>query len=149
MESRLGRDFGGVRVHSGAPAAAATQAVGAKAFTVGNDMFFGAGRYRPETDGGKRLLAHELVHTVQQGGGSARARPARLQRAKKEKTAPASDAKTLIDEKGTIPKDSQKPTDRVFNGKSKGSIEVPKPEDKQTKKGKITLPNAAASEGAR
>ena len=38
-------------------------------------MFFGAGRYRPETDGGKRLLAHELVHTVQQGGGSARARP--------------------------------------------------------------------------
>jgi len=80
MEPRLGRDLGHVRVHDGAPAAEASRAVGAKAFTVGNDVFFGAGRYRPETGEGRRLIAHELVHTVQQGGGSSLARPARLQR---------------------------------------------------------------------
>jgi hypothetical protein len=139
MESRLGRDFGGVRVHSGAPAAAAAQAVGAKAFTVGNDVFFGAGRYRPETDGGKRLLAHELVHTVQQGGGSARARPARLQRATKKALA-TSKAESETNKKSAIAKDTEKPDDRVFEHKQKGRIEATPPEENTKKKGRITLP---------
>jgi hypothetical protein len=134
MESRLGRDFGGARVHSGAPAAAAAQAVGAKAFTVGHDVFFGAGRYRPGTNGGNRLLAHELVHTVQQGGGSSRARPARLQRATKGKTEPPTDQNSTI-AKGTPKTDDGK----VFDpGDSKlGRIEAKR---SNGKKGTLFLP---------
>lgn len=66
MESRFGYDFGGVRVHAGSGAADATRAVGARAFTVGQDLVFGAGEYAPATVTGRKLLAHELAHVVQQ-----------------------------------------------------------------------------------
>lgn len=67
MESRLGHDFGHVRIHRDATAAAGARALGAHAFTVGQDVAFAAGRYDPASPGGRRLLAHELVHTLQQG----------------------------------------------------------------------------------
>ena len=68
MESRLGGDFSGVRVHTGDHASQLSCSINAKAFTLGSDIFFGAGEYRPETHSGKRLLAHELTH-VRQGCG--------------------------------------------------------------------------------
>jgi hypothetical protein len=67
MESRFGRDFSQVRVHSDAAAVAAANAVNAKAFTVRNAIVFGAGQYSPAFSEGRRLLAHELTHVVQQG----------------------------------------------------------------------------------
>ncbi|MGD1875877.1 MAG: DUF4157 domain-containing protein [Kiloniellaceae bacterium] len=78
IEPGLGHDLSGVRVHDGVAAANAAKAVKARAFTLGNDIFFGAGRYRPESTSGRRLIAHEAVHTLQQSGGSVRAQ--RLQR---------------------------------------------------------------------
>jgi hypothetical protein len=71
MEPRFGHDFSKVRVHTDAKAAESARAVNALAYTVGRDVAFGAGRYAPGTLGGNRLLAHELVHVVQQdqGGG--------------------------------------------------------------------------------
>lgn len=68
MESRLGHDLSRVRVHTGPRADASTRAVRAHAYTVGPDVVFAGGRYRPETTIGRRLLAHELAHTVQQSG---------------------------------------------------------------------------------
>ncbi|MEM9332138.1 MAG: DUF4157 domain-containing protein [Pseudomonadota bacterium] len=68
MEHGLGTQLGDVRLHQGAKAAKAARDVGARAFTVGRDVFFGAGQYQPATIGGQRLLAHELVHTEQQRG---------------------------------------------------------------------------------
>ncbi len=67
MERRLGHDFGDVRVHADAQAAAAARPLDADAFTSGADIVFGAGRYRPGAEDGRRLIAHELVHTLQQG----------------------------------------------------------------------------------
>jgi hypothetical protein len=63
----LGYDFRDVRVHADARAAASAQAIGALAYTVGNDIAFDTGRYAPNTREGKSLLAHELAHVVQQG----------------------------------------------------------------------------------
>src|SRR5271165_2676032 len=83
MEQRLGSDLSGVRVHHDARAAESARAVGARAFAVGQDVVFGAGQYAPATTGGRRLLAHELAHTIQQsGGGLSRltAAPVMLQR---------------------------------------------------------------------
>ncbi len=68
MEQRFGHDFGTVRVHSNARAAASADAVRARAYTVGSDVVFAAGQYQPETGEGRRLLAHELTHVVQQSG---------------------------------------------------------------------------------
>jgi hypothetical protein len=68
METRLGHDFGHLRVHTDARAAESAQALGAAAYAVGRDVVFAAGRYDPGSDAGRRLLAHELVHTMQQGG---------------------------------------------------------------------------------
>lgn len=67
MEPRFGQDFSHVRVHTGSRAAESASAVQAKAYTVGQDVVFGAGEYAPGTETGKKLLGHELAHTVQQG----------------------------------------------------------------------------------
>ena len=67
FESRFGHDFQGVRVHTDARASAATAALGARAFTVGDHVFFGAGEYQPTSTQGSWLIAHELAHVVQQG----------------------------------------------------------------------------------
>lgn len=71
MEPRFGADLGRVRVQDDGLAGQASLAVGAKAFTVGNQMVFAPGEYRPYADEGRRLLAHELAHTQQQAGPAA------------------------------------------------------------------------------
>lgn len=66
MEPRFGQDFSGVRVHTDARAAESARAVNALAYTVGNNIIFGSGQMQPESAEGRRLLAHELTHTLQQ-----------------------------------------------------------------------------------
>ena len=78
FEARLGADLGAVRVHEGPVASSAARALDAEAFTVGEDVTFAAGRYRPETEAGRTLLAHELAHVVQQQRGRASRRPQRV-----------------------------------------------------------------------
>jgi hypothetical protein len=69
MESAFGTDFGGVRVHTDSSADSLNQALSARAFTTGQDIFFRQGEYSPGSSSGKELLAHELTHVVQQTGG--------------------------------------------------------------------------------
>jgi len=66
MEQRFGHDFSGVRLHTGEAAEQSAQDVNAQAYTVGQDIVFGAGRFAPAVHEGRRLLAHELTHVVQQ-----------------------------------------------------------------------------------
>lgn len=66
MEERFAHDFSDVRIHHDAQAAESALAVEARAYTVGNDIVFGAGEHSPTTESGRHLLAHELAHTVQQ-----------------------------------------------------------------------------------
>lgn len=75
FEPRFGYDFSQVRVHTGGKAARTARALKAQAFTVGKDVIFGSGQYAPGGTAGKKLLAHELTHVVQQGG-----RPAQVAR---------------------------------------------------------------------
>ena len=66
FEPRFGADFSGVRLHNNSNANYLARSINARAFTIGKDMVFGKGQYSPETSGGKKLLAHELTHVVQQ-----------------------------------------------------------------------------------
>lgn len=66
----LGADVSGVRMHTGGESAQAAASLSANAYTVGQDVHFGAGKYQPGTDDGDRLIAHEVAHTVQQRGAS-------------------------------------------------------------------------------
>ena len=66
MEQRFGYDFSQVRVHPGRGREQSARDVNANAYTVGHDIVFGAGRFAPETHEGRRLIAHELTHVVQQ-----------------------------------------------------------------------------------
>lgn len=68
FESKLGHDFGNIRVHSNPEAAESAKSIEADAYTVGDDIVFAQNRFRPGTLSGNSLLAHELVHTVQQRG---------------------------------------------------------------------------------
>jgi hypothetical protein len=80
FEPRFSHDFSQVRVHADATAAESAGAVNALAYTLGSDIVFDGGQYAPDTESGRKLLAHELAHTIQQsaaGVGSV----ARLQRA--------------------------------------------------------------------
>lgn len=72
FEPRLGSEFSRVRIHTDGPAAESAKSVNALAYTVGRDVVFGAGRYTPATDEGKGLLAHELVHVIQNEGDALR-----------------------------------------------------------------------------
>ncbi|MQX37344.1 eCIS core domain-containing protein, partial [Roseospira navarrensis] len=69
FEPRFGRDFGSVRVHTGPKAHALASAVRARAFTVGPHIVFGPGQFQPGGEAGRRLIAHELTHVLQQKGG--------------------------------------------------------------------------------
>jgi hypothetical protein len=69
MEPRFGYDFSAVRVHSGAVAEQSARDVNARAYTVGHNIVFGPNRLTPETHEGRKLIAHELTHVVQQAGG--------------------------------------------------------------------------------
>jgi hypothetical protein len=81
IEPRFGHDFSKIRVHADGQAARSASAVNALAYASGRHLVFGAGQYAPMTAPGRRLLAHELTHTIQQGaGGHAPATAATLQR---------------------------------------------------------------------
>jgi hypothetical protein len=87
FESRLGVDLGTVRVHDHPHAAASAQELAARAYTVGSDIVFAAGRYQPATTAGRELLAHELAHVFQQEH-----RPHAVQR----KAEPATDPRIVV-----------------------------------------------------
>lgn len=70
FERSLGADLSAVRVHTAPGSQAAAHALGAKAYTVGQDVHFGTGTYAPDDPFGMHLLAHEVAHTVQQAGGA-------------------------------------------------------------------------------
>jgi hypothetical protein len=92
-EPRFGRDFSGVRVHTGGEAADSARGLRARAFTLGSDIVFGPGHYAPQTGDGQRLLAHELTHVVQQGGAVAGERGASM-------SVTSSPARVARDDKG-------------------------------------------------
>ncbi|GAB5398574.1 MAG: hypothetical protein Aureis2KO_01590 [Aureisphaera sp.] len=68
MSQKFGTNFGDVRIHTDQPSIQMNRQLGAKAFTVGNDIYFNQGQYSPNNQQGKHLLAHELTHVVQQQG---------------------------------------------------------------------------------
>ncbi|MDH5543397.1 MAG: DUF4157 domain-containing protein [Nitrospinota bacterium] len=69
MEPRFGHDFSNVRTHTGSNAHQLSSSINAQAFTSGSDIYFNRGKYSPGTDSGRKLIAHELTHTIQQGKG--------------------------------------------------------------------------------
>src|SRR5262249_3450548 len=66
MGNKIGADFSSIRIHTDSRAIQLNRDLGAHAFTHGKDIYFGAGKYDPESSEGKYLLAHELTHTMQQ-----------------------------------------------------------------------------------
>jgi Domain of unknown function (DUF4157) len=80
FERPFGRDLSAVRVHTGGSAERSARQLNADAYTVGRNIVFDTGKFSPKTPAGRRLLAHELTHVVQQAGGSGGAEDARIQR---------------------------------------------------------------------
>ncbi|MCR8557640.1 DUF4157 domain-containing protein [Mucilaginibacter sp. BJC16-A38] len=66
FEPRFGHDFSNVKIHTDSVAAKSAQSINALAYTTGNNIIFNSGQYSPESDSGKKLMAHELTHVVQQ-----------------------------------------------------------------------------------
>ncbi len=103
FEPRFGYDFGRVRIHHDHAADAAARSVSALAFTVGRDIVFRSGAYAPGSSETRRLLAHELAHTVQQRG--AEPRPIRAPHL----ATPAQTGDAVAQRQGDGPADEQKP----------------------------------------
>jgi hypothetical protein len=95
MEGRFGRSFESVRVHTDGAAAALARQANARAFAVGRHLVFGSGQYRPSADQGRRLIAHELTHVLQQRGGLHSVQRELLQ--PQAETAEPSDERLLIE----------------------------------------------------
>ena len=123
MEPRFAADFGGVRIHTGDEATGISRSLGAQAFTHGKDVYFGDGKYDPNTDTGKQLLAHELTHVVQQNGAAV-----------KREEEGAGGGEEAAEEEGTLP-DYEAPTeDDVTKGPDKHKGDKPRgmPESEAT-----------------
>ena len=90
METRFQNDFSNVRLHTDTRATDLSRSLQARAFSVGNDVFFNEGQFQPRSREGKRLLAHELTHTIQQTGGA----PGKIQREPEESTPTEPEADT-------------------------------------------------------
>jgi hypothetical protein len=103
LENALGWSLSRVRIHTDDAAEKDAQALGARAFTRGNDIFFGAGAFKPHTRAGIRLLGHELAHVIQQTSG--RAPPATIQR-KEDWDFTPDDYKALVKKKMDLRFDS-------------------------------------------
>lgn len=78
MESRFGNDFSNVKIHTGSQAIQLSQELRAQAFTHGENIYFNSGKYEPHSAAGKKLLAHELTHTIQQTGSKIKTKPLNL-----------------------------------------------------------------------
>lgn len=102
FEPRFGQDFSDVRIHADGEAASSARAVQARAYTFGNDIVFGANQYAPATTQGKQLLAHELTHVIQQGGGGKA-----VQRDVEEGTDETVPATDMDDSEGAEPMDKK------------------------------------------
>jgi hypothetical protein len=96
MEPHFDRDFSDVRVHADAKAAESATSVNALAYTAGRDVVFGSGQYQPHSDSGKRLIAHELTHVVQQHGRTIGGHPLALERSDTQHERVAEAASDLI-----------------------------------------------------
>lgn len=110
MERRFGHDFGSVRVHDGPRAAASAAEIRAGAYTLGDDIVFGASRYAPGTRAGARRIAHELAHVVQQ---SASPEPRVVQRDDDDNSRDAPNAASWSDP--SCPDDFCKPHESEMN----------------------------------
>ena len=80
FEQHFGHDFSRVRTHTGPAAAQSAHEVGARAYTAGRDIVFGAGQYAPGTPAGRHVLAHELTHVIQQDDAAGGQTAVRVQR---------------------------------------------------------------------
>ena len=105
MGSRFGHDFSGVRIHTDERAAESARSVNALAYTVGRDVVFGAGQYAPTAAAGKRLLAHELTHVVQQRFAASTSNPLKVGQVNDSCEKAANDTATQVsqDEKLSSP----------------------------------------------
>jgi hypothetical protein len=97
FERRLGHNLSSVRLHDDAHAAALAHTAGARAFAQGNAIYFGAGQFRPETAQGRRLIAHEIVHTLQQRGLDRASAPIQREGEEEEEAPPPPAPPTRID----------------------------------------------------
>ncbi|MCU4182955.1 DUF4157 domain-containing protein [Acidiferrimicrobium sp. IK] len=143
MESAFGADFSAVRVHQGAEADLLNRKMGARAFTVGSDIFFRGGAPSLDSDGGRHLLAHELTHTLQQGASAARA----LQRAgndSEEAEEEASEAE--VEESGDAVTAGVVPDSKLTE--SSQEIEGPPPGIEADRSGARIAPSSPAPSGS-
>jgi hypothetical protein len=101
FESRMGHDFSNVKIHTDDLAARSAQSINALAYTSGNNIVFNQNQYQPATNAGKRLIAHELTHVVQQ---SSHIQP---YRSKKAFNFGKNDTATLIEESFSYKKDKE------------------------------------------
>lgn len=99
MQSRMGADFSNVKIHTDAEAADMNQQIGAQAFTHRNHVYFNSNKYQPGSAGGKKLLAHELTHTIQQGAVTQDKQDEKSGKDNKKETAPESTTVTGKDAK--------------------------------------------------
>jgi hypothetical protein len=119
MEPRFGHDFSKIRVHADSQAAESAKAVQAQAYTVGQDVVFGAGQYAPHSQAGRKRLAHELAHTLQQGAVVSGPMALAQHRAFEQKA----DTLTLEAEKATAP-EKPKPAARTLQRQPEPDVDT-------------------------
>jgi hypothetical protein len=115
FESRFGHDFTRVRVHADPAAAESARQIAARAYTVGEHMVFGAGQYQPATPAGRKIIAHELTHVLQQRtAGSGSVQPGRISNPHnlEERQAEAA-AEDILTERPLVVANSARRPDRI------------------------------------
>ncbi len=145
MESGFGADFSKVRIHNDSNAVQMNKELGSQAFANGNNIYFNEGKYNPNSQDGKHLLAHELTHTVQQGASNRFVQKKETPDVATTKPVPTTETQTPVKaESGT--KDTTKPaTENKAPILVENANTVPQKQEEKATENATATPNSAAS----
>ncbi|MEP7317145.1 MAG: DUF4157 domain-containing protein [Panacibacter sp.] len=145
MEKRIGADFSDVKIHTGSESVQMNKELNAQAFTVGNDVYFNEGKYQPHTEDGKKLLAHELTHVVQQRP-SIQNKIIQCKLAIENKT-PVTNTRTVLGQNDLILEKDANQGLSIRRSKSHANPKNDAPDDINGKKGNEIITGAVKSSG--
>lgn len=148
MESGFGADFNKVRIHNDSNAVQMNKELGSQAFANGNNIYFNEGKYNPNSQDGKHLLAHELTHTVQQGASKPSVQKKETPNVATPKPTPTTETQTPVKTESETKTSAQPVVESKVQNPAENANSAPAKQEEKGVENETATPNSASSVAA-